>query len=265
MNDQVNHDDKSKMFRWGKWVIFFLAVFLAVQTLGSLKNLGNIEPAYNLISVIGEGEVVSVPDTALFTFSISAEAKTVAEVQSQVTEKMNNLLAELKNLGIEEKDIKTTNYSIWPKYSYSQSVCTLQYPSYCPPGKQVLDGYTASHSVSLKVRKVDEVGKALALVGEKGATDISSVSFVVDDEEKLIEEARAKAIKNAREKARALADELDVRLVRVISFNENNSNDRLYYENYGMGGDAVKASSAPTLPAGENMTTISVTVTYEIR
>ena len=80
MNDQVNHDDKAKMFRWGKWVIFFLAVFLAVQTLGSLKNLGNIEPAYNLISVIGEGEVVSVPDTALFTFSISAEAKTVAEV-----------------------------------------------------------------------------------------------------------------------------------------------------------------------------------------
>ena len=265
MNDQVNHDDKAKMFRWGKWVILFLAAFLAVQTLGALKGLGNIGPAYNLISVVGEGEVVSVPDTASFTFSVSAEAKTVAEAQSQVTEKMDGILAELKSLGVEEKDIKTINYSIWPKYSYSQPVCTLQYPSYCPPGKQVLNGYTASHSIALKIRKVDEVGKALSLVGEKGATDISSISFVVDDEEKLIEEARAKAIENAREKAGALADELDVRLVRVISFNENNSNGRVYYEGYGMGGDTIKASSAPTLPAGENITTISVTVTYEIR
>ena len=73
------------------------------------------------------------------------------------------------------------------------------------------------------------------------------------------------AIENAREKARVLANELDVRLVRVISFSENNSNGRAYYESYGMGSDAVKVSSAPTLPAGENMTTISVTVTYEIR
>ena len=264
MNDQINYDDKAKMFRWGKWVVLFLAIFLAVQALGALKDLGNIEPAYNLISVVGEGEVVSIPDTASFSFSVSAEAKTVAEAQSQVTEKMNGLFTELKNLGIEEKDIKTTNYSIWPKYSYSQAVCTLQYPSYCPPGKQVLDGYTASHSVTVKVRKTYEVGKALSLVAEKGATDISNVSFVVEDEEKLIEEARAKAIKNARDKAKALADELNVRLVRVISFNEN-SNGRPYYEAYGMGGDMVKAASTPTVPVGENTTTISVTVTYEIR
>jgi len=187
----------------------------------------------------------------------------VSEAQTQVTEKMDAVLAALKDQGIEDKDIKTTNYSVYPKYVYTAGICG---PTYCPPSQQTLDGYTATHNVSVKVRKTEEVGQALSVVGDKGATDISSVSFTTDDPDQLTEEARANAIADARAKAKRLAKDLGVRLVRVVSFYENNNGyPRPVYETMGMGGDMAKVSSAPTLPTGENKTTVSVNVTYEIR
>jgi len=263
MNEPINLDEKSRLMRWGRIVLMILALFLAVQAIVAIKSLDTPNISYNSITVIGEGEVVSIPDIANFSFAVSADAKTVSEAQTQVTEKMNAVLAALKDQGIEDKDIKTTNYSVYPKYTYTAGVCG---PTYCPPSQQVLDGYTASHNVSVKVRKTEEVGDALAAVGDKGATDISSVSFTTDDPDQLTEDARAKAIADARAKAKVLAKDLGVRLVRVVSFYEN-SGPRPYLEMaYGMGGDgAVKATPTPSLPTGENKTTVSVSVTYEIR
>ena len=124
---------------------------------------------------------------------------------------MDAALDGLKELGIEQKDIKTTDYTVWPKYTYESTICL---PAYCPPSKQVPDGYTANHSVSVKVRKVKDAGRALALAGEKGATEISGISFTVDDPDKTLNEARAKAIADAKSKAKLLSKELGVRLVR---------------------------------------------------
>ena len=263
MNEQNNLNEKDRLMRWGRITLIVLAVFLAAQALGALKGLGNPEPIFNSISVNGEGEVVSIPDIAEFTFAVEATESTVDEAQSQVTTKMNSILTALKNLGIEEKDVKTTGYSVFPKYTYTSSLCS---PSYCPPSREVLQGYTATHNVTVKVRNTELAGQALSLVGTNGATNVSGLSFTVDNPEALMAEAREKAIENARAKARKLADDLDVRLVRVIGFYENNG-PRPYYESavYGMGGDAVKAEPAPTLPTGENKYISNVSVTYEIR
>jgi len=259
----IRGDDKEGLFRWGRFVLILLTAFLAVQTLSGLQGLNKPEPAYNVVSVSGEGEVLYIPDIASFSFAVSIDAKTVGEAQSQVTEKIDSILASLKDLGVEERDLKTSNYSISPKYTYAPSVCSQ---TYCPPGRQVLDGYTASHDISIKVRKADEVGKALAVIADSGATNISGVSFVVDDEDLLMEEARARAIADAKSKAKMLANELDVRLVRVISFNEyTNDRPQPYFDTYAMGNEMMKASSAPTLPAGENKAVVNVTVTYEIK
>jgi len=262
MNDSMNVSEKSRLFIWGTRVLIVLAIFLAVEAIGALKDLGVPNPIFNSISVNGEGEVLSIPNIATFSFSVSADAGTVNEAQAQVTEKVDAILAELKDLGIEDKDIKTTDYSVWPKYTYAPVACT---PVYCPPSRQVPDGYTANHNISLKIRSTAQVGETLAIVGDNGATNISGVTFTTEDPEILIAEARAKAIEDAKSKAEVLAEELGVRLVRVISFYENTGRQPMF-EVYGMGGDgAVKAQSAPTLPTGENKTAVSVTVTYEIR
>src|SRR3989344_8060496 len=150
--------ETQKLFKWGQIVLIVLAVFLAVQTLGALKGLRGINPAYNSISVTGEGEAVSVPDIASFSFTVSADAKSVSDAQDQVTKKMDVVLEGLKALSIEEKDIKTTDYSVWPKYTYESMVCSS---TFCPPSRQVPDGYTANHSISIKIRKTQDAGKAL--------------------------------------------------------------------------------------------------------
>ena len=266
----TNIEETKRIYKWVWIVLIVLAVFLVVETLGVLKSLQGVNPAYNSISVSGTGEAVSIPDLASFSFSVSADAKTVSDAQEQVTEKMDDILAGLKALGIDEKDVKTTNYSVWPKYSYEIAAlypCT-QYSCPPSPGKQVPDGYTASHSVSVKIRKTEDAGPALALVGDKGATELSGISFTVDDPDKILEEARADAIADAKGKAKRLSKELGVRLVRVVSFYDNTGGGGpVPYYAEGMGGDMVKTSvaPAPTIPTGENKVTVNVTVTYEIR
>jgi len=259
----MNTEEAQKVLKWVRVVLIVLAIFLAVEALGAFKDLRGVNPAFNSISVTGEGEVVSIPDVATFSFSVSADAKVVSDAQDEVTKNMNAILAGLKTLGInEERDIKTTDYSIWPKYTYQPTVCSS---TFCPPSRQVEDGYTVSHSISVKIRKTADAGKALALVGEKGATNLSSISFAIDDPEKILDEARAKAIADAKGKAKLLSRELGVRLVRVVSFYDNTGGGVPYYAE-GMGGDTVKSKSvAPTIPIGENKSVVSVTVVYEIR
>src|SRR3989338_5031568 len=171
--------EKENIFKWAKIALILLVVFLGAETLGSLKALRDLDPAYNSISVSGTGEMVVVPNVASFSFSVSDDQDTATEAQSQVTEKMNTILAELKAFGIEDRDIKTTDYSLYPKYVYETRPCSV---NYCPPPSTPTEnGYTASHSVSVKVRKTEDAGKALSLVGEKGATNLSNISFTVLD------------------------------------------------------------------------------------
>ena len=253
------------IYKWAWIVLIILAVFLGVRTLASLKGLRDTSPSYNTITVTGEGEVNALPDLATFSFTVSADAKTVSAAQEEVTQKVDAVLEAIKSLGVEEKDIKTTDYSVYPRYSYNQMPCT-QFS--CPPSRQTLEGYTASHNVTVKVRKTDDAGKILAAAGEKGATNLSGISFTIDDPEELRSEARALAIKNAREKADVLTDNLGVKLVRVVSYSDSSNGGIVpyYREALSMGGaDATVPAKAPSLPTGENKIQITVNVTYEIR
>lgn len=261
MQEYFNQTEVKSLFKLGKIGTVLLVIFLAVQILGSFKEWRNPSVAYSTIVVSGYGEAFATPDVATFSFAVSQDAQSVAEAQAIVTEKTDAILASLKEMGVDEKDIRTTNYSVYPKYTYTQSICS---PTYCPPSRQIPDGYSVSHDISVKIRNVDEAGEALALVGTKGATNISSLSFLVDESEAVESEARNEAIKEARAKARALAKSLNVRLGRVVDFSENSYSPMPYMMREAFGGADVKAE-APTLPTGENKITSSVSITYEIR
>ena len=259
----IKEGDTRRFVRWGLAVIIILAVFLGVKTIGALKDLGENDPVFNSVSVVGDGEVFVIPDIATFSFGVSVDAKTVSEAQSQVTEKTNSLIEKLESAGIEKKDIKTTNYSVWPKYTYERVVCT---PGYCPPSNPVPDGYTTSHTITLKIRDTEQAGEILALVGDNGATDISNISFTTDDPDQAVNEARAEAIADAKAKAKLLSKDLGVRLVRVVNFFDSSSPSQPIP--YGMGEVAMMKAAdsvAPTIPTGENRVRVSVTVVYEIR
>ncbi|MBX4200156.1 SIMPL domain-containing protein [Candidatus Parcubacteria bacterium] len=260
----MQNENTQSLIKWGRIVLIMLGVFLIVEALVGLKSLRTPTPAVNVISITGTGEVMVVPDIATVSYTVSADAKDVATAQESVTTKMDNILNALKNLGIDDKDVKTTNYNVYPKYTYTSTVCTV---NNCPPSRQIPDGYTVSHDITVKIRKTDNAGKVLAALGSNGATNISSVTFTTDDPEKVQNEARDKAIADAKSKAEVLSKSLDIDLDHIVNFYDNSGYP---YPVYGMGGMDLKAQSAapavaPTLPTGENKVTSSVTLVYEIR
>ncbi len=266
MQDYFDHEEVKRFFKFATVAVGLLALFLLVQTLGAWKSWRVSNPAYNTISINGQGEAFATPDIATFTFSVSADAKVVADAQDQVTKKTDAIIAALKALGIEEKDIQTVDYSVYPKYVYTSTVCPAN--ANCVPGRQVPDGYTVTNSLSVKVRSTADAGKALAEAGSKGATNVSSLSFTVDDQSAIEAQARTKAISDAKNKAEALAKSLGVRLVRVINFSDSYGGGPMpyYAKDVAVGmGASTQAAVAPSLQPGQNKVVSNVTVVYEIR
>jgi uncharacterized protein YggE len=219
------------------------------------------------ISVSGEGEVLAIPDIGRFSFSVLAESDDVTLAQEESGLKINAIIAYLKEAGIEDKDIKTLNYNLRPKYRYEEQVCPEGV--FCERGRRVQDGFEVSQTIEVKVRDTDEAGSILSGVGERGATNISGLSFTIDDEDALKEEARAEAIADAKAKAEVLADQLGVSLVRIVEFNEGGYAPSPYMvraeamsmdmaEDEGFGG-------GPSVPTGEQSTRSNVVLIYEIK
>jgi len=255
------------------WYVQALVVLILVGVVTSLfayTKLTYRESKYGeygmaSINVRGEGEVMAKPDIGTFSFSVMAEGVDAASAQTESATKINDILGYLEESGVEDKDIKTSSYYLNPKYRYETQVCAAN--SYCPPGNPVIDGYEVSQTITVKVRDLDESGNLISGVGDRGATNISGLSFTIDDEEVLKAEARATAIADAKEKAEKLAEDLGVSIVRIMGYYEDE-----YYAPYGAGygGDmmmerSVAKSVSPEMPTGENMITSTVNVTFEIR
>ena len=214
----------------------------------------------NTITVAGQGEVVVKPDIATVSFGVTAENLDVAKAQTDSATKMNNIIAMLKTKGVAEKDIKTTNYNIYPRYDYVNS--TVSYPY---GGKQVLAAYVVSQTVEVKIRDIAKAGEILAGVGEFGVTDVSGLTFTVDNDQVVKDQARDLAIADAKAQAKILAKGLGVRLVRITSFSENGNYPVPYMMDKAVGLGMGTASVAPQVPVGENKITSNVSITYEIR
>lgn len=242
-----------------------LGLFLLVQVVAGFKSLRYIGAgvqAANTISVSGHGEAFAVPDIATFTFSVVADKATVALAQADATAKINAITQYLKGAGIDEKDIQTSDYSVQPQYEYTQIVC-VAYP--CPTGKQTLKGYEVRQTTTIKVRDTAKAGDLLTGVGGKGATEVSGLNFTFDNPDAVQNDARNKAIADAKQKADVLAKQLGVSLVRVVSFTENSGGYPRPMMAYGMGGAADSKAVAPEISVGQNKVTDDVSITYEIR
>lgn len=243
-------------------VLVLVGVALAAYTYLTIKEAKYIYSGPTVISVRGVAEVTQVPDIATFTFSVNAEAETPAGAQERSAEAMNDILAYLSEEGIPERDVKTTSYNLSPRYEYRQEPCVA---GACPPGRQVLAGYTAFQTVEVKARDTEMAGSLIAGVGERGATNVSGLHFTAEDDTAAKAEARTQAVADAKEKARQIADTLGVRLVRLTGFWEEDGQYPMYYGRGGDGMGMMEASFAPDLPVGENTIMSVVNLSYEIR
>ena len=241
-----------------------LAVLLIVGIIwiaGQIRNdfkehryIGRPTDIRDTITIEGEGKVTAIPDIATVEAGIMTEKSDVLAAQKENTDKMNALTKRVKDLGVEEKDVQTTNYQIYPQYDYLE-------------GRQRLRGYQVTQSVKVKIRDLSKIGEILSAAGASGANQVSGVSFTIDEPEALRQQAREKALDNALQKAKSLADHAGVKLGKIVSFSESGGGAPPvpYYaraEAFGMGGDA--AVKAPDIQAGSLEVVVSVNVSYEI-
>lgn len=234
----------------------------AASGVQAFRYIGSGIAPTNTISVSGTGKIFAVPDTANFSFSVIETGASVAAAQAKVSAKMDDIVEYLKEAGIEDRDIKTVSYNAYPKYD--EKACVVGQP--CPSSREII-GYEVSETVSVKVRDTEQAGAVLSNVGDRGVSNVSSLSFTVDDQEALIRDAREKAIRDAQGKADELAKDLGVSLVRVVGFYDNGGGGPIPYYGYGKAGEeAVRLSAdAANIQVGENEIISNVSISYEIR
>lgn len=203
------------------------------------------------ISITGEGKVTAIPDIALVSLGLKTEKKKVSDAQAENSKTMNSLIAQLKGLDIAKEDIKTTNYSIYPAYDWIE-------------GRQILRGYIVSQDIQVKIRQADNVDEVLQIAGDLNLNQIGGLNFDIDEPEKYRQEARIKALENAKEKADALAKVMGVKLGKVISFNESEGYVPQPYPMYARSEAIGGAAEAPTVETGSQEITIMATVSYEL-
>lgn len=236
-------------------VSVFLVLFLwskTDQTVKQTARIGKPDPFEHTFSVDGQAKVSGAPTIATITFSVETKGDTAAAAQTKNSEITNGLLAKVKALAIDDKDIQTANYNSYPNVVYI-------------PSKQTTEnqGWIVSQQISIKVRDTALVSKVLETVGQNGATNISGPNFAMDDQEALKSQARVKALEEAGKKAVELQRALGVRFERVIGYAEytDSPNGPIMYADkaVGMGG-----GSAPDIAPGSVELTLHVTVTYKI-
>jgi uncharacterized protein YggE len=243
---------QKKLLGWGGLALMVLVgAFLIVKTNQEL----NTAATTNTVSFSGQGKVMAKPDIGLVDLSIVTEAPTSKAAQDENSRKSKAMTDFLKKQGIAEKDIKTTGYNIYPQYDYTS-------------GKSVLRGYQVNQTTQVKVRDLTKADDILTGVVSAGVNQVNQLQLTVDDPEKLRNEAREKAIKDAKSKAQELQSQLGVRLGHIVNFMEDtNGNGGVVYlkssDAYGRGGAVPQ--SAPEISTGENEIIVNVTITYQIR
>lgn len=241
--------------------ISFAAVAFGMNNFDAIKHPNGQVAS---ISVSGDGEVTAVPDIATVTFTVRESAKTVPEAQKLAEAKIASGIKALSALGVDKKDTKTLSYTVNPKYESQQTGYCNGYV--CPPTKTVINGYEVSQSVTIKVRKVDQAGQVLSVLGKVNITEMSGPDFTVDDMDKVQADAKALAIAKAQAKAQATAKALGVSLGAITQFSEDNGGYYpMMYRAKTMSAGAEASSDAVSLPQGENVIKSRVTITYTLK
>ncbi len=216
----------------------------------------NVASQQEGIWVTGEGKVTVTPDIAILQLGIAAQAVSVAEAQSQAAEAMENVMTALTDNEVAEKDIQTRYFSIHQVTKWDRET-----------EEEVVIGYRVTNMVSAKVRDIDKTGTIIDAVAEAGGdlTRIDNISFSVDEPSAYYEEARQKAMADAKAKAEQLAELAEVTLGKPTYISEGGQAPPPIYRQdmYVEGAGAVPAPETP-ISLGEMEISRTVQVGYAI-
>lgn len=200
------------------------------------------------LSITGHGEAHGRPDIAQIQAGVTTTASSAATALSANNGRMNAVFAALKKLGVPDRNIQTSGFSVFPQYTNGDN-----------NNPRRLTGYQVSNTVTVKLERVDRTGPALDALVAAGANQMNGISFDIARPEPLLDQARADAVTDARHRAEVYAKAAGVSLGSIQSISENGASTppRPLYRM------AVMAEAAPVAP-GEQTLSADVTLVWEI-
>jgi len=244
-----------------KWkYVMFIVIILGLVALGIISLLREriVNPNEYQVSFTAEGRAFVKPDIAQLAVAVKTDrVMDAVKAVQQNTDKMNQVLSKIKELGIDEKDIKTTAYRLNPIYDYRQET-----------GQSTLGGYEVYQEVLVKIRDLGKVAEIIKTATDAGANQVGSISFTIDDTEEVKKPARAEAVAKAKERANEMVRLTGIKLGQLVNVYENlypgpvtpeYSYAKMDIGGYGGGGAALE------IQVGENEVRVEVTLVYEVK
>lgn len=230
------------------------AIFsLVIASIGGSSVSAQDDQIPRRITVSGHGQVSIMPDTGMVTLGVDVHNEDLGAAQTEAAERMDAVIAAMQAAGIAESDITTANYNIWVDRDWEKT-------------DQPIRGYNVSHSVTAKVRDVEQVGSIIETGLEAGANSVHGISFTVEDPGNAVSQARELAVEDARTKAEDLARITGVTLGQVVTIDEYSySPQPMPYDGRGFAEeDAASGAAAPPINPGESTISVQVQVAWEI-
>jgi len=240
------------------WLILIGLILLAGIVVCAILRDRIVNQQWRSVTITGQGKVYYNPDLAVVTLGVQLDKVAKPdEALNQLNAKVAEIIKAVKVVGVVDEDIQTQNYSLYPQYDYKDNV-------------SVVSGYNANQQLVIKVTGYDKdpnkLSKVIAAASKAGANQVNSLTFDASNLNDLKQQARVKAIADAKDKSVALAETAGVKLKDITGWYENFISPVPTYMDYAKGGmGAGGAVSSPSVPAGTREVVIEIGVTYNIK
>jgi len=234
-------------------VFAVLAFALILSACGPTTINQEAQPVSRTLNVNGLGTSYLTPDIAYIYIGVHNEGATASETVSANKAQTTAVLDALKKAGVDEKDLRTTNFSIYPSQQYS------------PEGTVTGTIYMVDNTVYVTVRNLDGLGTLLDDTINAGANSINSIQFDVADKSAAVKEARVKGVEDAKTQAQELATAAGITLGDIQNISYYDNSPVPMFEGKGGGGGAMAADTSVSIQPGQLTISVSVNITYEIK
>ncbi len=234
-------------------VFAVLAFALVLSACGPTTINQAAQPVSRTMNVNGLGATYLTPDIAYIYIGVHNEGATASEAVEANKSQTNAVIAALKKAGVDDKDLRTTNFSIYPSQQYG------------PDGTITGTVYMVDNTVYVTVRDLDGLGNLLDDAITAGANSINSIQFDVADKTEAVKEARALAVKDAQAQAEELANAAGITLGEIQNISYYDINPMPLYDMGKGGGGAMEASAPVSIQPGQLTVSVSVSIVYSIK
>lgn len=224
---------------------------IALSACSASLQFGQTTP--RTINVTGNAQIIIDPDIAYVSIGVHSEAESAKAAVAANNSQSQAVIDAIKAQGVDAKDIKTTNFSVYQQQKYS------------PTGEDLGTFFMADNTVYVTMRDLSKVADILDASVSAGANNIYGITFDVQDKEAATASGREKATADAKTQAEQLAAATGAKLgeVQNISYYSNPPTP-YYYDSKAGGAMAAEGASVPIQP-GQLTLTVSVNITYGLK